>query len=55
MIKLDFFQRENRKLSAENDRLKAQIRAYDEVISNHDLSPYFHRECEKEESRDDDR
>ena len=55
LIKLDFFKKENRELSVKNDRLRAKIRAYDEVISNHNLSPYFHRECEKEESRDDDR
>jgi hypothetical protein len=55
LVEFKFIQKENRRLDAENDRLRAKIKAYDEVISNHNLSPYFHRECEKEESRDDDR
>jgi hypothetical protein len=55
LAKFDFFKKENRDLNAENDRLRAKIRAYDEVISNHDLSPYFHRECEKEAVREDER
>ena len=52
---IDFFKKENRNLNSENDRLRAKIRAYDEVISSHDLSPFFHRECEKEKAREDER
>ena len=55
LAKFDFFKKENRKLNSENDRLRAKIRAYDEVISSHDLSPFFHRECEKEKAREDER
>ena len=57
LLKLDFFKKENRDLNAENDRLKDKIRAYDEVISNHDLSPYFPQEkgLEKEIERDNER
>ena len=39
LIKLDFFKKENRDLNAENDRLRAKIRAYDEVIFHHNLFP----------------
>ena len=37
LLKLDFLRKENRKLSAENDRLNDKIRAYDDVISHHNL------------------
>ena len=55
LAKFDFFKKENRNLNSENDRLRAKIQAYDEVISSHDLSHYFHRECEKEAVREDER
>lgn len=55
LIKLDFFKKENRKLDAENDRLRAKIQAYDDVISHHDLSPYFSKESEREAEIEDER
>ena len=57
LLKLDFLRKENRKLSAENDRLNDKIRAYDDIISRHDLSPYFPQEkgMEKEIERDNER
>lgn len=47
--KLDFFKKENRKLSTENDYFKAKIQAYDDVISRHDLSLYSPQEKGKGE------
>lgn len=44
LLKLDFFRKENRKLDTENDRLRAKIQAYDDIISCNDLSPYFPQE-----------
>ena len=57
LMKLDFLRKENRKVSAENDRLTDKIRAYDDVISHHNLSPYFPQErgIEDEIERDGDR
>ena len=55
LLKLDFFKKENRKLDAENDCLQQKIKNYDDVISRHNLSPYFHREGKKEEEREDER
>ena len=56
-MKLDFFQRENRKLSAENDCLRTKIQAYDDIISQNDLSRYFPQEkgIEEEFEREDER
>ena len=57
LLKLDFFKKENRKLDAENDRLQQKIKNYDDVISRHNLSPYFLQEkgMEKEIERDSER
>ena len=44
LLKLDFFKKENRKLDTENDRLRAKIQAYDDIISCNDLAPYFPQE-----------
>ena len=57
LLKLDFLRKENRKLSAENDRLNDKIRAYDDIISHHNLSPYFLQEkgMEKEIESEDER
>ena len=54
LMKFEFFRKENRKLESENDRLRAKIQAYDDVISQHDLSLYFSKEiAEKEEIEDE--
>jgi hypothetical protein len=55
LMKLEFFRKENRKLESENDRLSAKIRAYDDVISQHNLSPYFSKESERETKIEDER
>lgn len=57
LLKLNFLRKENRKLIEENDRLKDKIQAYDDVISRHNLSPYFPQErgIEDEIERDGDR
>ena len=57
LMKLEFLQKENRNLSKENDRLRAKIQAYDDIISRHNLSPYFSQErgIEDEIERDGDR
>ena len=44
LMKLEFLQKENRNLSKENDRLRAKIQSYDEVISKHNLSSCFPHE-----------
>ena len=44
LMKLEFLQKENRNLSKENNRLRAKIQAYDEVISKHNLSSCFPHE-----------
>ena len=57
LMKLEFLQKENRNLSKENDRLRAKIQAYDDIISHHNLSPYFLQEkgIEKEIESEDER
>lgn len=55
LVEFKFIQKENRKLDAENDRLRAKIKAYDDVISQHDLSPYFSKESEREAEIEDER
>ena len=55
LMKLEFFRKENRKLESENDRLRAKIQAYDDVISQHDLSLYFSKEIAEKEEIEDER
>ena len=52
-----YLQKENRNLKLENDRLRAKIQAYDDIISRHNLSPDFLQEkgMEKEIERDSER
>ena len=49
LMKLDFFKKENRKLSTENDYFRTKIQAYDDVISRHALSLYSPQEKGKGE------
>lgn len=55
LMKLEFFRKENRKLESENDRLRTKIQAYDDVISQHDLSLYFSKEIAEKEEIEDER
>ena len=55
LAKFDFFKKENRNLNSENDRLRAKIQAYDDVISQHDLSLYFSKEIAEKEKIEDER
>ena len=55
LMKLEFFRKENRKLESENDRLRAKIQAYDDVISQHDISLYFSKEIAEKEGIEDER
>ena len=55
LVEFKFIQKENRKLDAENDRLRAKIQAYDDVISQHNLSPYFSKESEREAKMENER
>lgn len=55
LVDFKFIQKENRKLESENDRLKAKIQAYERIISQHNLSPYFSKESEREAEIEDGR
>lgn len=55
LVEFKFIQKENRKLDTENDRLRAKIQAYDDVISQHNLSPYFSKESEREAKIENER
>jgi hypothetical protein len=55
LMKLEFFRKENRKLESENDRFKAKIQAYERVISQNDLYPYFSKEIAEKEEIEDER
>ena len=57
LVDFKYLQKENRDLNAENDRHRAKIQAYDDIISHHNLSPYFLQEkgIEKEIESEDER